>query len=184
MPGRCETLVTHVYGHKVLEWSVGKWELSTSTNTHLHKHAHRPAYTSGHLHMPTWVANMFMRFPFGGQRNSIMLSRFGFRNPFPLSNVKLWIFAHPQGVVSAGGEQEKREVEVGRGRVVTPIAKWRQRYVRKMLNKRLMHNLFEVHKLRGRGSWGYGSDYNPFIANSRERAGRGGRGYNGQRAAD
>lgn len=61
----------------------------------------------------------------------------------------------------------------GRGRVDTPIAKWRQRYVRKMLNKRLMHNLFEVHKLRDRGSWGYGSDYNPFIANSRERAGEG-----------
>lgn len=58
------------------------------------------------------------------------------------------------------------------GRMVTPIAKWqrrrwrrRQRYVRKMLNKRLMHNLFKGMGW-GEGVGGYRLDYNPFIAAS------------------
>lgn len=48
--------------------------------------------------------------------------------------------------------------------MVTPIAKCRQRYVRKMLNKRLMHNLFEVHKLKDRGSSGLWVRLQPFYS--------------------
>lgn len=69
---------------------------------------------------------------------------------------------------------------LGQGRMVTPIAKWqRQRYVRKMLNKRLMHNLFGA---RGMGRRVLGLQvrlYNPFIAVSRGEVA--GRLYNGQR---
>lgn len=76
MPGRCETLVTHVYENGQLEG-----ENCPPPHTHTHTNVDLPTplaiYTCLHESQ-----NMFMRFPFGGQRNSIMLSRFATLFPY------------------------------------------------------------------------------------------------------